>query len=381
MESKRTFSLYVHVPFCRSKCPYCAFYSFRPRSGEMERWVSCIVKELTALKYEYLEGATLSTIYFGGGTPSYLPLELWRTLCQTLDELPKMPDCEFTVEANPDSVGAEKLALWKYHGVTRISLGVQSLDDGELKTLARPHTSREALEAIELCQSYGFRVSVDLMFALPGQTLRKWHDSLSGIVRTGVGHISVYQLTIEPDSFWGRHQPEGLPDGYAMYRWAQYYLPRKGLKQYEIASFAREGHESRHNLAYWRRCNVLAAGPGAWGFLDGRRFANHKDLAKWAEAVENGISPMEYEEHLSGAREAAEAAVLALRMAEGIDSEAFVRRYGREYLDAITAKVRQMPSEYFRRTERGFSLSPRGMRVGNAIWCELIGIGEGERQS
>ena len=166
-----------------------------------------------------------------------------------------------------------------------------------------------------------------------------------------------------------------------MYRWAQYYLPRNGLKQYEIASFAREGRESRHNLAYWRRTSVLAAGPGAWGFLDGRRFAHHKDLAAWAEAVESGVSPVAYEERQTGTREASEAAVLALRTAEGIDCKAFARRYGRPYLDAIVSKVRQMPSAYFCRTQRGFSLSPRGMRVGNAIWCELLEIGEGERQS
>ncbi len=381
MDGKREFSLYVHVPFCRSKCPYCAFYSFRPRSGEVERWTDCIVKELAAIRHDHLDDAQLVTVYFGGGTPSYLPSEQWRTLFKALEALPRSPDCEFTVEANPDSVSAEKLALWNDHGVTRISLGVQSLDDDELKRLARPHTSRQALDAVELCQQSGFRVSADLMFALPEQTLRKWHKSLSGIVRTGVGHISVYQLTIEPESFWGSHQPEGLPDGYAMYRWAQYYLPRNGLKQYEIASFALEGRESRHNLAYWRRNNVLAAGPGAWGFLDGRRFAHHKDLAAWAEAVESGVSPVAYEERQTGTREASEAAVLALRTAEGIDCKAFARRYGRPYLDAIVSKVRQMPSAYFCRTQRGFSLSPRGMRVGNAIWCELLEIGEGERQS
>ena len=232
MDGKREFSLYVHVPFCRSKCPYCAFYSFRPRSGEVERWTDCIVKELAAIRHDYLADAQLATVYFGGGTPSYLPPEQWRTLFKALDALPRSPDCEFTVEANPDSVSTEKLALWNDHGVTRISIGVQSLDDDELKRLARPHTARQALDAVELCQQSCFRVSADLMFALPEQTLRKWHKSLSGIVRTGVGHISVYQLTIEPESFWGRHQPEGLPDGYAMYRWAQYYLPRNGLKQY-----------------------------------------------------------------------------------------------------------------------------------------------------
>ena len=366
-------SLYIHVPFCRSKCPYCAFYSFRPQSGQIERWTKCAVRELQTLR-EYLSKKQLETIYFGGGTPSYLPVECWKTVIKALDDLPRSKDCEWTVEANPDSVDAEKLALWSASGVTRVSLGVQSLNDAELRRMARPHTASEALRAIDRCLDAGFRVSADLMFALPRQTMRIWHENMRGIVRTGVTHVSVYQLTIEPDSFWGKHTPEGLPDGYPFYRWAQYYFPRKGLKQYEIASFAREGHESRHNLAYWRRRPVCAIGPGAWGFLDGTRFANCKDLDHWADAVEHKRSAVDYQERLTGAREASEAAILALRTAEGIGFSDFACRYGQRWLDAVLQRLRELPQDDLAWKVDRVSLSPRGMRVGNAIWCELMDL-------
>lgn len=368
------FSLYVHVPFCRSKCPYCAFYSFRPRTGQIELWTDCAVKELAALPRRLSFVPRLRTIYIGGGTPSCLPRASLEALFSALAALPRTENCEFTIEANPDSLDAETLALWSAHGVTRVSIGVQSLDDRELKLLARPHTAAQALAALDLCLNKGFRVSADLMFALPGQTLRVWHRSMSAVVRAGVTHISVYQLTIEQDSFWGTRPPAGLPDGYPFYRWAQYYLPKKGLKQYEIASFCRAGHESLHNLAYWRRQNVLAVGPGAWGFLDGERFANYKSLDRWAEAVERGESPVEYRERKTGAAAASEAAILALRTAEGVDLDDFARRHGPSLRDELMRRLRDLPQEYLSWSGGRAALSPRGMRIGNAIWTELLDL-------
>lgn len=370
----RELSLYVHVPFCRSKCPYCAFYSFRPAAGDVELWTECIAAELRSLAASLARERPLATVYFGGGTPSCLPIGSWKRVFSALGAFAMTDGCEFTVEANPESLDREKLLLWKDAGVNRISLGVQSLNAAELRTLARPHSASRALEAAELCLNMGFRVSADLMFALPGQTLRSWHVSLRGLVSAGVEHISVYQLTIEPDSFWGKRPPKNLPDGYAFYRWAQYYLPRRGLLQYEIASFAAKGQESRHNLAYWRRRDVLAAGPGAWGFLGGTRYANARSLRRWARAVREGTSPREYEERPRGAKAAGEAAVLALRTSEGIVFDEFARAYGSDDLERVLSRLRGVPPEDVRWRSGGVSLSPRGMRVGNAIWCELIDL-------
>ncbi len=369
-------SLYVHVPFCRTKCPYCAFYSFSPRVGQMERWCACVLKELEKIRRDLPASVSFASIYFGGGTPSCLPTEIWRRLLNEIEKFPRLNECEFTVEANPESVSAEIASLWNDGGVTRVSLGIQSLNDSELKIIARPHNAKKALEAVDLLMNYGFRVSGDLIFGLPNQTLRLWHNSLKALVATGISHISVYQLTIEPESFWGTHVPKNLADGYPMYRWAQYYLPRKGLCQYEIASFARPGFESRHNMTYWKRNNVYATGPAAWGFLDGKRFSNCRDFEQWASCIENDRSPVTFEENLSGAKEASEAAILALRTSDGIDFQNFCERYGDEWLDVILRRLHTLPPADFYWTDSGVALSPRGMRVGNAIWTELIDLDE-----
>jgi oxygen-independent coproporphyrinogen-3 oxidase len=367
-------SLYVHVPFCHSKCPYCAFYSFRPSPGQEERWCRDVVKELERLRRSLPDGRRLSTIYCGGGTPSVLSVSLWRRLLDALGRFPRAQDFEFTVEANPESLDEEKLSLWRDGGVNRVSLGVQSLDDGELRSAARPHSADGALRALELCMKRGFRTSADLIFGLPGQTLRSWHRSMSRLVADGIEHLSIYQLMIEPGSFWGKHTPRNLPDGYAMYRWAQYYLPRKGLRQYEIASFAFPGQESRHNLAYWKRTPVYAAGPAAWGFIDGRRFSNCADFAAWAQAIETGRSPVSFEERLEGAAAASEAAILALRTCFGISFQDFADRYGKACLDEVLKRLKALPPQDLRWTEAGVALSPRGMRVGNSIWTELLDL-------
>ena len=367
-------SLYIHVPFCRSKCAYCSFYSFVPKAGQIERWLSCVGKELLYVKEKFACGRPFVTIYVGGGTPSIMDIGQWKTFFAALGALPKTADCEFTIEANPESIEAEKLSLWKDNGVNRVSIGVQSLDDAELRLCGRRHSAEQALRALETAQDFGFRVSADLIFGLPYQTLRGWHGNMSRLVRLGIEHISLYQLMIEPDSFWGRHTPADLPDGYPMYRWAQYYLPKKGLAQYEIASFAAKGEESRHNMAYWIRSDVCAAGPAAWGFVGGKRFANAKNFDTWAQRVERGESAVDYEEELTGAARASEAAVLALRTSEGIDFEDFARNYGAIWLEKILERIDAMPQRYFLRKSGRIALSPSGMRVGNAIWSELIGL-------
>lgn len=340
----------------------------------MDRWCEDVLRELDLLKETLPAPSAFSTIYAGGGTPSFLPLPLWKKLGKALAGLPKTAEAEFTVEANPDSLSLDKLKLWKECGVNRISLGIQSLDDGELKCIARPHSALQALHALDLCMNEGFRASGDLIFGLPGQTMRRWHASLSGLLRQGLEHLSVYQLMIEPDSFWGRHRPAGLPDGYGMYRWAQYYLPRKGLKQYEIASFAVPGQESRHNCAYWRRKNVCALGPAAWGFRDGTRFANSGDFERWASCVESGQSPVDFEERLTGGEEVSEAAILALRMSTGIELRSFSERYGESWLKEILRRLQDLPQDDLQWSEGRVALSPRGMRVGNSIWAELMDL-------
>lgn len=367
--------LYIHVPFCQSKCPYCAFYSVRPKAGQFDLWARATLVEIRRVR-DALQaaGQRLATIYFGGGTPSVLPDEIWQQIISAVETLPLTDHPEITVEANPESLTPEKLRLWHDLRATRISLGVQTLDDTGLRRIARPHTAARALSAVEETLSAGYRVSCDLIFGLPCQTLRNWHNDLIRLVATGITHISVYQLTIEERSAWGHRPPANLPDGYPMYRWAQYLLPHKGLRQYEIASFARPGHESRHNLAYWRRTDVHAIGPAAWSYLHGTRSANVRDLDAWAATVLTGANPIDYQETLRGAREASEAAILALRTRWGIEIESFAARYGEDYTREILRRLDGLPAAYIARTTGAVALTPRGMRVGNAIWTELLDL-------
>jgi oxygen-independent coproporphyrinogen-3 oxidase len=286
---------------------------------------------------------------------------------------------EATVEANPCSLTDGHLALWRGSFVTRVSLGVQSLRDEELSWLGRRHDAKAALGALDRALSYGFDVSADLIFGLPisdfpFQTLRTWHDSLRRVLASGVAHVSAYQLTLSPDTPLGQIAPS-LPDGYSFYRFAQWYLPRKGLEQYEIASFARSGRECRHNLAYWRQGNVLALGPAAWGYLDrgkdGFRYRNVPTLEEYERAAASGAR-VAGAERLEGRAQGMEAAILALRTRQGIDTAAFAARFGEELTGAVVGVLREIPPRLVCFDNGRVRLTPAGMRVGNAIWTELL---------
>ncbi|MDR2175735.1 MAG: coproporphyrinogen III oxidase family protein [Synergistaceae bacterium] len=381
-----SFSLYLHVPFCLSKCGYCSFYS-RPLAGcaaAPEAWLAALSREAGRLSAVWGGPIPLCTAYVGGGTPSVLSVGLWRRLNRILEgafDFSGLAEC--TVEANPCSLTDGHLALWRGSFVTRVSLGVQSLRNEELSWLGRRHDAETALAALGRALSYGFDVSADLMFGLPSsrfpfQTLRTWHDSLRRVLASGVGHVSAYQLTPEPGTPLGKSNPS-LPDGYSPYRFAQWYLPRKGLEQYEIASFARPGRECRHNLAYWRQENVLALGPAAWGYLVGGRggagfrYRNAPTLEEYGAAAGARL-PVAGAERLEGRAKGIEAAVLGLRTKWGIDTEAFTARFGETLTGAVLEVLRGMPPRLVRFEDGRASLTPAGMRVANPIWAEIADL-------
>ena len=365
-------SLYVHVPFCRKKCPYCAFESAVPSSGDYEIWLKSIKKEFSLWK-NHLGKQMLNTCYFGGGTPTVLSNAVWRELLDSIqDNFCFARDAEVTVEANPNSLTASHLLLWKDWRVTRVSIGVQSFDDTELEMLGRLHTARKAHDAISAVLASGFSASIDLMFGLPYQTFKNWGRNLKEAVMSGVSHISLYQLSLEIGTPWENMSMENALDGYAPYRWAQWYLPRKGLDQYEIANFAVKGKESRHNLNYWRNGDYIGAGPGASGFINGFRYKNKYGTRDYAKLLENNQSPICSVEKLPHYKAANEAAVLALRTIDGIDKREFEKRYGNNCLRYISDKMKTFPSSLYQSDENRICLTKNGMRVANAIWRELI---------
>lgn len=362
--------LYLHVPFCRGKCPYCSFYSRPLTARALDEYLTGVERELGILASRY--SGKLQTVYIGGGTPSALPIDAWRRLFAGLEWLKRESSAEFTAEANPESLTDELIGLWQDHGVNRVSLGVQSLDDRILSGLSRHHSAVQALERTAQCVRLGFRVSCDVMFGLPGQTLRNFAETVKRLVSTGVRHLSLYQLSIEPGSYWWAHRPKELGGGYASYRWAQWYLPRQGFRQYEIASFAGPGEESRHNQLYWTRANVLPAGPSAWGYWEGCRTCGEPTVGRWAADLAAGRLPLAGWEELKGGRAASEAVILGTRMAQGIDLASWESQFGRRARGELERRLSLLPPDCFAVRAGRLSLTPKGMRLGNALWSELL---------
>ena len=334
------FAVYVHWPFCLSKCPYCDFNSHVRHGGVDEaRFVRAFEAEIAATSAR-VPGRTVSTIFFGGGTPSLMPPSSVQAI---LDAIGKhwsvAPDVEVTLEANPTSVEATRFRGYRAAGVNRVSLGVQSLDDGALKELGRLHTAQEALDAVAVARANFERYSFDLIYARPRQTPAAWGVELKRAIAEAAEHLSLYQLTIEPDTpFFGLHKAGKLviPDddtGRDLYDLTQATCADAGLPAYEVSNHARPGAECRHNLVYWRGHEYAGVGPGAHGRLniDGRRYATEteKRPESWLMRVEAAGNGLIVDEKLTSGETADEFLLMGLRLAEGVDPECFTRLAGR----------------------------------------------------
>jgi putative oxygen-independent coproporphyrinogen III oxidase len=321
-------ALYVHWPFCLSKCPYCDFNSHVRDAIEQDRWRAALLRDL--------EGAAsgsarrpLTSIFFGGGTPSLMAPETVAAIIERAAQLWTVtPDTEITLEANPTSVEAGRLADYRAAGVNRVSLGVQALDDAALRFLGREHSTAEAIRAVETAASLFGRFSFDLMYGRPGQTVASWRAELARALALAGDHLSLYQLTLEPRTAFFRRAQAGEAlildeDGTAaLYELTQAVLDDAGLPAYEISNHARPGGECRHNLVYWRYGDYVGVGPGAHGrvTLDGAKTATQRIRSPegWLEALENGQDVLA-DRSLLGARERfTEMVMMGLRLAEGV---------------------------------------------------------------
>jgi oxygen-independent coproporphyrinogen-3 oxidase len=334
------FAVYVHWPFCLSKCPYCDFNSHvRHAAIDETRYLSAFERELAATA-ERTPGRTVSTIFFGGGTPSLMQPQ---TVQSILDAIGKhwsvAPDVEVTLEANPTSVEATRFRGYRAAGVNRVSLGVQSLDDAALKELGRLHTAQEALDAVAIARAIFDRYSFDLIYARPRQTLDSWGGELKRAIAEAAEHLSLYQLTIEPGTpFFGLHKAGKLPIpgddlGRDLYDLTQVTCADAGLPAYEISNHARPGAECRHNLVYWRGHDYAGVGPGAHGrlIIDGRRYATEteKRPEAWLARVETNGHGLIVDEKLTPGEQADEFLLMGLRLAEGIDMGRYTALSGR----------------------------------------------------
>jgi len=334
------FGVYVHWPFCLSKCPYCDFNSHvRQAEIDQPRYVAAFTAEIAATAAR-IPGRTVSTIFFGGGTPSLMaPATVGAVLDAIARHWTVAPDAEITLEANPSSVEATRFRGYRAAGVNRVSLGVQSLDDAVLRQLGRLHTAREALDAVAVARAMFERYSFDLIYARPGQTLTAWRNELAAALAQAGEHLSLYQLTIEPETPFAALHATGklvLPDddlGRDLYDATLEQCAAAGLPAYEVSNHARPGAECRHNLVYWRAGEYAGIGPGAHGRIevDGvrRATATEKRPEAWLMQVETAGHGVTVDDALSRDEQADELLLMGLRLAEGIDPARYAALAGR----------------------------------------------------
>lgn len=368
MSSEPEIGLYLHVPFCDAKCPYCDFYSMRGSEERMEEYTSRMSAYLAAWGERCKRRA--NTLYFGGGTPSLLGGRRTAALIAAAREHFSLNRAEITVEVNPARDLSAFLEAVRAAGANRLSVGLQSANETELQLLGRRHTARQAEQTVRAAQRAGFSdISLDLMLAVPGQTRKSIAESIAFCAAAGVQHVSAYLLKIEPNTaFAKRREALALPDDDTAadcYLFACEELEKRGFLQYEISNFARPGFESRHNLKYWRCEEYLGLGPAAHSFLNGRRFCYERNLRRFLD----GCEPTP--DGAGGGFE--EYAMLALRLTEGLTESGCLARFGHGIPEKMRAAARRYETAgLVRAVSGGIRLTPRGFLVSNTLIAELL---------
>ena len=370
---EKPLGLYLHIPFCKSKCAYCDFYSLPHSEEKMDAYTAALIRHLEEVAPR-CAAHTADTVYFGGGTPSYLGEKRLTKLLKTVKKRYHVAaGAEITLEANPDSAGDWKtLRALRRAGFNRVSLGVQAADDALLRRIGRVHTWDQVLSSVAAARMAGFdNLSLDLIYGLPGQTMAAWQDTLRAAVALEPKHLSCYGLKVEPGTpLWQQRESADIPDDDAqadMYLWTVDYLEKQGYAQYEISNFARPGYESRHNLKYWTLGEYAGFGPGAHSDMGGVRFAYERDLDGYI-AGELRLSEME---EIAPLDRDLEYIMLSLRTVQGIDSAYFQRQFRQKFQPMEELLAQYEVHGLAARTEHGWRLTPRGFFVSNAIIVSL----------
>ena len=416
--NKKELELYVHIPFCVRKCAYCDFLSFP--SGEHERasYVDALLEEIKEQKDNFKD-YFVTTVFLGGGTPSLLREDDTARIFDALwENFDISRSAEITLEVNPGTVTGKKAAVWKACGMNRLSIGLQSVNDGELKMLGRIHTFKEFLDTWRIVREKGFdNINIDLISAIPGQTVQSWEKTLRTIAELGAEHISAYSLIIEEGTpfydWYGPEDDRSVPAGRKalpseeedrlMYEWTGKYLAQKGYGRYEISNYAKEGYECRHNLGYWERKEYLGLGLGASSLISEHRFHNTENMERYLQifgkhsvlagsgsratsprtfpAGGNGTNPQmlptraaaEDVEALSVSEQMEESIFLGLRKTEGISCREFREKFGQTLDEVYGEQIRRFEKLGLMEREKDrLRLTERGIDVSNSIFVEFM---------
>ncbi len=391
-------SIYIHIPFCHRRCPYCDFNTYAGRTALIPAYVEALCREIASVGKKQPAPAAIQTVYFGGGTPSLLPpsqtQRILDTLCQhyTLAE-----DAEITLEANPGSVNRTSLSALRNAGINRLSLGMQSAHADELKWLGRIHTWQETRESVRWARETGFsNLNLDLLYGLPGQSLDRWQATLRQAIALAPEHLSLYALTIEAHTPLGRDLARGqitTPDAdlvATMYEWASEYLTTHGYTQYEISNWARPGFACRHNLTYWRNQPYLGVGAGAHGYAGGYRYANVRRLPAYLRrmaSADRDSLPFPFTaataQHQTITRhtEMEETMILGLRLTgEGVAVDTFQQRFGLTMTDVFGPEIEELlhlglvewAQDENTHHSRALRLTKRGRLLGNQAFLRFV---------
>ena len=387
----KDFGIYIHIPFCRQKCFYCDFPSFAGKERMIGPYLEALEQEMGQVRQRLWDRGEAvfgsdgklapGTIYIGGGTPTVLETVALPDVFYLLQKHIDVEHAgEITIEANPGTVDGEKLRLLRGFGINRLSLGVQSFDDGCLKAIGRIHSGQEAAEAVAEAQDAGFsNISLDLMYGLPGQDMAILGESVATALAMGVQHISIYGLQLEEGTAFDKMQQQGrllLPSDELteeMYDYITACLPGQGYHRYEISNFALPGYESRHNLAYWQDLPYLGFGSGAHSYWGDCRYQNPARIEVYMEEVFQGNAMCHVEEKVTEKAHMEEFCFLALRTAAGIPLRRFAAVFGRDVHELYGKQIRRLVEKGLLLEDRErIYLSPLGMKYGNQVFAEFL---------
>lgn len=372
--------LYIHIPFCISKCKYCDFNSYKLNLDEKRKYLNALQKEMKFYKEE-ARGKEIDTIFIGGGTPSILNQDEIKFLFDNIkNNFNIKNNAEITMECNPGTLTLNKLKTMKECGVNRLSIGLQAVQNKHLEYIGRIHTYEEFEENYYQAKKVGFEnINIDLMYALPNQSKKDWIESLEKIVKLNPTHISAYSLILEEDTelfkMYERKEFELLDEetDIEMYEYTIKYLKSYGYNQYEISNYAKEEFECRHNILYWKCENYIGLGASASGYLNETRYNNLCELKKYENTINTGRKPIEWEEKLSIKDKVEESIFLGLRMNEGIKFMDFYEKYNIDFEEVYEKEINKLNKmKLIEISDKGMILTQKGREISNSVFVEFI---------